>query len=399
MQEVLTISKLDNSIISFFKKHNQELFVALITLFAILFRYLLRSYESPDFKVFLSSWCEYLEHNGRFMAIPGIDSDYNVSYLYILSILTYLPHSYLLKIKLVSCTFDVLCAALVGLLLKSIRKSDKNDLVPLISYTIVLFLPTVVMNSAVWAQCDSIYTTFVMLSIFSLVKEKYSLSFVFLGIALAFKLQTIFILPLFIYLYFKSKKFSFLNFFIIIFINIIVYLPSFFLGKSFKQIFSAYTTQTQEYQSTTLNFPNIYNLLPQNYQLLSKPGIILTCAIVLTILFILIYSKDFEITTERIFDFSLLFIIVCTCFLPAMHERYGYMADILAVIYLFQHKKRFYIPLGIWALNSSFYISFLFGINPCFDIKISSVIYITILTLLCCGIYKDRKNKLITTTA
>ena len=63
-----------------------------------------------------------------------------------------------------------------------------NKFLELITYALVLIIPTVMLNSGMWGQCDSIYTTFVILALYFLVKEKYSLSFIMLGISFAFKL-------------------------------------------------------------------------------------------------------------------------------------------------------------------------------------------------------------------
>ena len=56
-------------------------------------------------------------------------------------------------------------------------------------------LPTVIMNSSVWAQCDAIYVTFCVGSVYFLIKRRPWLAAAFFGFAFAFKLQAIFFLP------------------------------------------------------------------------------------------------------------------------------------------------------------------------------------------------------------
>jgi Gpi18-like mannosyltransferase len=50
-------------------------------------------------------------------------------------------------------------------------------------------VPTVYLNGAHWGQCDIVYGSMVLASIYYLVKEKYALAYVFLGLAFAFKLR------------------------------------------------------------------------------------------------------------------------------------------------------------------------------------------------------------------
>jgi hypothetical protein len=58
-----------------------------------------------------------------------------------------------------------------------------------------LFLPTVVMNGSAWAQCDSIYGSMTLASLYFLITRRPWLATLFFGIAFAFKLQAIFFLP------------------------------------------------------------------------------------------------------------------------------------------------------------------------------------------------------------
>lgn len=58
-------------------------------------------------------------------------------------------------------------------------EQKKNDKVFFITFAVVIMLPTVILNSAYWGQCDSIYTTFIILTLLYLYKGKYHGAFVF----------------------------------------------------------------------------------------------------------------------------------------------------------------------------------------------------------------------------
>ena len=126
-----------------------------------------------------------------------------------LAILSYLPFEPLYMIKAVSVVFDFILSIMVAKLIYALTKSESKAV---FSYAVVLFLPTNIINSSLWGQCDSIYVTFVICSLYYLVRNCFKTSFVILGIAFAFKLQTIFIVPIFVYYYFIEKKYSILYF-------------------------------------------------------------------------------------------------------------------------------------------------------------------------------------------
>jgi len=165
----------------------------------------LRIYNSTDFLHFLEPWGKFLEQNGGFKGIATLDSDYSAAYLYILAFLTYLPASLLAKIKVVSFIFEYATAIIVMLIIRNIFKLNKKSYLPYLGYGLVLFAPTLILNGAVWGQCDIIHTFFIVLSLYLLIKNKYTLSFISFGFALAFKLQAIFSC-LFLYCFISRKE-------------------------------------------------------------------------------------------------------------------------------------------------------------------------------------------------
>lgn len=56
------------------------------------------------------------------------------------------------------------------------------------------------------------YAAVIMLPLYFLIKEKHIPSFIMFGLAFAFKLQSIFLLLLFIFVYFTRRNFSVLTF-------------------------------------------------------------------------------------------------------------------------------------------------------------------------------------------
>ena len=217
-------------------------------------------------------------------------------------------------------------------------------------------------NSSLWGQCDSIYTSFVILSLYSAIKNKWLKSFIFLGVAFAFKLQSIFILPLYIILYFKDNKFSLYNFFIIPLVIIILSLPAIIVGYPLLHCISIYFTQATEYKQLTMNMLNFWTLFPNNYTYLSGIGYGFTFLTFGLLLYLLMKNHQ-KLTTNNIIDLSLLVILISVFFLPSMHERYLYMADVLSIIWYMYRKQKIIIPISINLISFISYMPYLFGKN------------------------------------
>ena len=365
-------NKLDNIIFNFLKKYCFEVLFFIITIVSLKIRTNFIRLESGDYQNFLYTWFNQIKEGGGLLALKQEIGDYNIPYLFIIAILSYLPINPLISIKMVSIIFDYSMAIVAMLIIYEIFKDKKNKhIYALLTYSIVVILPTVVLNSSAWAQCDSIYTTFILLSLLFIIKEKYFKAFIFFGIAFSFKLQSIFILPVFIILYLANKKFSIYYFFIIPIVNIIMCLPAIMAGRSVISCFSIYFNQTGTYTDyISMNFPSIYamlikpiggsNLIANVDKAFSSFGILFTLSIFVIIAIIVIY-KDIKIDKKMVISLSLWSVMICTFLLPSMHDRYMYMADVISIIWFIINKKKIYIPIAINFISLYTYIEYLYA--------------------------------------
>jgi len=353
------MTKFEIKTIDFIQKHILIIGVVILTLISFKIRWSCFGYKSGDYNEYLLPWYHTVQRLGGVSALKFDIGNYSTPYMFILSILTYFQKSPLILIKIVSVFFDYTCAlvcySIVNHLL--INSKFKNELSALI-YIIIIFLPTVILNSAYWGQCDSIYICFLLLCILMLIKDKYSLAFIFFGIAFAFKLQAIFILPLLIILYFVNRKFSILNFLIIPVTFVVMVLPTLLVGGTLKAILEVYTKQIDQYKKLTLNYPNLYTFIKGDYEYFKSFGIWLTIGLLGIITIIIIYNK-WEVCNDNIISIALLTSYVCIYFLPSMHDRYGYILDILSVVYAITKWHRSYIPVVISFISLASYMTFL----------------------------------------
>ena len=332
------------AMITFIQKHKYMLCLILITSLACLVKLYLFNFQSRDFVKFLNPWLNFFRNNGGLVAIAKYKGDYNAPYILILSLLSYLPIKNIYLIKGVSLIFDFLLA-IAGAYLSYFLTNKKG--VSVITYATLLFLPQFLVNGSMWGQCDSIYTFFGLLSLIYLLKEKYFLSFAFLGVSFAFKLQAVFIIPLYIILYFTQRKFSIRYFFLIPLVEIILCIPNMIFGMPIWNCVVVYFKQIHQYTKyLTINYPNIYQIINFNYDVLNKVGasfVVLLCFLILCYLF----KKHIKWNNEKIINLGFLLLMLVTYFLPCMHDRYAYFAEVLSIIYYLVYRKNLGIVIMV----------------------------------------------------
>ena len=372
------MSKAEKNLLDFCLKYKYPLAFIIVTAGAFLLRCKLIPFISRDMELFLLPWFEELKNNGGLLALADYPGDYNAPYMTLMALLSYIPVDPVISIKCISIFFDFMLALSALKLGQTISAKVKgNTFFTLILYTAVLFFPTVYLNSAMWGQCDSIYTTFVLLSLTFLVKEKYPVSFILLGAAFSFKLQFIFILPLYIIIYFVKKNFSIFNFLWLPLVDLILCLPAIIAGKPVIDCLLVYFNQTQTYSTgMTYNFINLYQFIPEGasavpmlYTTASLTAVIV-CG--LTLIFFLHYK--IQPTREQLILTGLWLLIILTFVLPGMHERYLYMGEILGILYFICFRKNAAIVINVLFNALITYAAYLFQ-NYTFDLKFLSIIY------------------------
>lgn len=345
-----------------------------VTFIGGMIRYYLRFIESADYTYFLLPWYDTIKAEGGFAALRNQVGNYSIVYQFLIAIMTYIPIKALYAYKILSILFDYILSGIIGYAVYDLVPQNKkwNGFG---AYTVTLLLPTVFLDSAAWAQCDSIYVTFVMLAVICLLKEKHWMSFIFLGVAFAFKLQAIFIIPFFCYIYFMKRRFTFFNFLLVPVTMCIVSIPGLLLGmRSVWDVFGIYTEQVNTYPFMYMNYPSFWVLLANMdstyYDILKNLAIMLTFAI-LALMMIFYFIKRVELNFENMIYMAFLITYTCVLFLPSMHERYDYLYIILGIILLFMDKRTLPLFLAL-SLNSVFtYGSFLFTIG--YNLKILAV--------------------------
>lgn len=166
--------------------------------------------------------------------------NYNFLYQTLIAALGYLPIKSLYAYKILSCVFDLVLAWAAGKLASTSNSGFCRGYRFAAAFGLVFLSPIVVLNSAGWAQCDSMWTSMCLLTLALLKERKPVAAMAAYGLAFAFKLQAIFLLPVIIYLWAKERTFSLLLLLEVPLVMVVTAIPALVAGRSVADIFFIY---------------------------------------------------------------------------------------------------------------------------------------------------------------
>lgn len=307
-------------------------------------------YESGDYLTFLSDWAAFFRENGGWAAIALPKGNYNVPYLYFLAAISYLPCSDLYLIKFFSILFDILLAWGGYRLVRALphRERAAADRAAAGAFCLLLLLPTVVLNGAYWAQCDAVYAAFCLHALASALTGRPKGSVVLLALAFSFKLQTVFLMPLWAVLW-MSRRVRFSDLLLFPATYALTALPALLLGKPLSDILGVYFGQAAEYSAyLTLNAPSLYALLPYGLGVdpsaAARLGILAAFLLVLGVLGWLFFRRA-RLEAASVMAAAVVFAVGIPLLLPHMHDRYFFLADVLTLCWACAGRSR--IPLAV----------------------------------------------------
>ncbi len=300
---------------------------------AMLVRALCLDCVTDDFLDFLSPWYAYFKANGGFAAMAGSVGDYNVPYLYFIAAASYLNVPDLYLYKLFSILWDVALAWGCFRLVRSLGGERQGSAAPLTAFAAALLLPTVVVNGAYWAQCDVIYGALAIHAAALALEGRGTPSVALMALAFSFKLQAIFVLPLWGVLW-LAKRVRFRDLWAFPLAYLAVVLPAAAMGKPLKDIFGVYFHQLGEYPRLVLNAPTIYQFIPYGAEVdqnaASALGIAAAGALVLALL-ALGWRLRGRMSRDTAMAAAVVLCIGVPFLLPRMHERYFFLADVFTL--------------------------------------------------------------------
>ncbi len=358
---------------------------------ALAVRYPLLSFESGDYLHRLRPWYDFIQANGYFSALGERFHNYPPAYLYVLAatakFLPWLPT--IVAIKSTSIAADFVLAFLVG---KCVAVAHpRSATMPALAFVATLLAPTVVLNSAMWGQCDAIFTSFLVASLHCLLVGRQGWACTALGMALAFKPQAMFLAPLFLWLL-ANKAVDWRYFLLTPAVVLASFVPVWLLGMPLAGPLLAgywplanalpgarlgmpladqplwdYGHLLEKTSRLTMNAPNLYvwiaGPMGDEYALwIHGAGVLLAAALVVGVAWVARRARrGLAGRGEPVALLATFSVLLLPYVLPRMHDRYFFAADVFAIVLAFFRPAAYaYVPLVVGSVSLAAYFPVLF---------------------------------------
>lgn len=340
-------------------------FIACLFIFAFLIRWKLMPIESADYWGFLEDWMNQIRDGGGFRSLDHQISNYTSPYMYLMCLVSCITPNDLYGLKLLSVLFDYLASGAVFLILYQMTRNVRKSIMGM---ALLLLSPTVILDSAYWCQCDIIYTTFILYALYYFFKNNSRWCLIFVGISFAFKLQALFIVPFFIIMWLKRRTVKLLDFLWIPIIYVISALPAWIAGRDLKELLMIYFEQAETYPWGTLEYPNIYALLGEAMPDMRHAGEVSGAGAFMTVIILgsiayYFYGKKVRLTGELLITLALFTVAVTVYSLPHMHDRYGFLIDLLAILYGVLNVKKLPVTCGFMLISVLSFMPYLIAVH------------------------------------
>jgi len=335
--------------------------IALLTI-TITVRIIAIPYTNLDVNGYLE-WYGYIVKHG-FASFKNDFSVYTPPYLYLLWLAEHFRNiiSPEVAIKLIPLPFDLLSAFVVY---KIARIQFPKGNIPMLAATGFLCLPTVIANSSLWGQIDSLYTSFLLLCFYFLVERKIFWAMLSFGVAISIKAQAIFLMP-FLGILFLKKQIRWYSFLLIPLVYLAVGLPAVYAGRSWQSYLTLYFGQLEHFEELAKTAPNLYIFIPlKYYHPVLEIGLTIFVLVMLAWAWIN-WKTTFPYGKRQLALTALASVTLVPFLLPKMHDRYFYPADALSFVTALIIPELWFLPI-LFQISSGFaYTIFLFGASPIF---------------------------------
>lgn len=382
---------LDKFIRNLIDKYLFEIAVGLLILISVFIRFKLapNTELSPDYDFYYREWVEFYRQNGIIKGLSNAPGDYYVPFNVIYALSSLFPCEAWVPLSIVPAICELISAFFIYKIFYLLTGKKRCSV---FIGVMTLYLPFVIFDGALWKQVDAVYTCFLMISIYKLLKQQYRASIVWYSVAFAFKLQSILFLPLYLIIYItggfngpageekelsERSAFSILEFLWIPVVYLIAGLPEVLAKHGLRATYFAYLEQTGELDSEGYGmvsfFPNIYNWgFDDHYKLLSTAAVMVLAA-VLVVIAVFCYKFRERIDRNLVLYLAIWTSWTCVILLPGMHERYDYAMLILLTPFAIMVRKKI-MPFMLVANICSLIV---YGITL-FGAKIIDISYVSV---------------------
>ena len=323
-------------------------------------------YASGDYIYFLRHWIEHLVKNGYEHGWPDGPWNYNMPYIYLLTGLAHLTTHWLSGIKMMSVAFDVLMAAGAWRVVNAGTPGKENRPHCWMAAAVMLLLPTFFTNSALWGQCDSIYAGLMLLCVSGIMRGRPVRAMLLFGLALAFKLQSVFVIPALLMLTFK-RRIPLWTWVLVPAVYLACAMPAIAMGRGFMQ------SLTPHYSIAVVNgipaypwVPNIRHAMHSGFLSPEVLKIVMAVCSLVSIIVATVWARYTDSMRLQGWGIPLAMFVsaaVVPFFLPGMHERYFALAIALGVVLFAARPRQWWLCLAPEVLSIPSYVYYLAALN------------------------------------
>ena len=279
-----------------------------------------------------------------------------------------------LAIKAISIAFDFALAFFVG---KCVGlKCRESKAIPILAGLATLLAPTVVLNSSAWGQCDSIYTTFLVACLYFTLARRQAHAFVAFGLAVSFKLQAVFLAPLFLWLLAqrmaelttkgapaRELRRTLLLGLLVPAVYLTTLVPAWLLGRPLLDLLMIYYEQSQSLALLSAGAPNLYAWIPNSLYPWWPAGLAFA-VFAAALVAILIYRARAKVTAELTVLLATFSVLLMPYILPKMHARFFFPADVIAIVLAFHLPRLWPVPVIVGLASMISYPRAVTGMEP-----------------------------------
>ena len=307
--------------------------------------------EAPDLPRYLYPWLDHIRAAGPRRAFAEPFSNNTPAYLYLLALAAPLVGwiSAMTAIKALSIGGTLWLAAAMRRLLLAARADEPGR-----TALFVPLVPSVALNAALLGQCDALWSAPCLLAVAAAVEGRAAWTLAWWGLAFAIKVQAIFLGP-FVAAFVIGGRVPIRRWAIPAAIYALVMVPAWLEGWPALDLATIYLHQTGNFEFISMNAPNLWHLVqqvPGSARLnLTPAAIALAGAAGIAFIFFLRRAGR-----ERLLEAALLSALIVPGLLPRLHDRYFFLADMLAFALAAQRRdtggRSFFLAVQMGSLGA-----------------------------------------------
>jgi Gpi18-like mannosyltransferase len=289
-----------------------------------------------DVAVFYLRWYEHIVQCGRWASLEGSYANYSPPYLYILSLISFLNGKIapIVLIKLAQVPGMIAASWLFWSICRKLGCSQKRSL---LGAWIVLVAPEVFQNTLLWGQCDMLHTACLLLMLRLLLAKRAGWAMAALGMALAFKLQAIFVGAA-VAAMFLSGEVPLWSSLCVPAAYVAMMVPAQLAGRPWRQLLLIYSQQYDSQEDIAKSVANPYQLIyhlserhAHFYRMALYGAFFLTVVATIGLIMFLGRSK-WRLRGDRLILAMAAALLISPYLLPKMHDRYFFAGDVMVLL-------------------------------------------------------------------